>query len=553
MVKSKEKKYLKTFSIHEKDLSLVHNFTHIILQYKHLENILNLLIAHEFNNKINLEESKKIFQLLLNKIIMKAVLKSNHGGEKTSHHIAQVNNYFNASHVNFELFNQAKLACIHLNDKNIGEIVGRLHKDWSNFFLALKNKDKSNNNLQKPSYPKPKKLSKVYNYSVPLEVSKFSMAKADKGLLGINLGNKMVYVKFFNFKKDKINGNKPKYLNKKINSVTVSLSHGHIYYNLQYVDEKQSLKDNIKSKDLSIIKENKIAGLDIGINNIASIFVNDNTTKSIIISGKELISYNCNFNKRLSKINEEISNEVIQYKEIVNKQGNKQLIPEKYSQKGKLLQNRKSQLFERRKLYMDDYMQKLSKKITNYLCINKVDSLVISRNLSFTKTTGEIKMVKKTKQKFYQIPFGRLLNLIESKLTEKEINIVEINEAYTSKTSSLTGDVVKVQLKNKNKEIIIPNDFNGSRGSKIRGNLNNPLGRGLFKDMVINKIINADINAAVNHIKVGIDKLTINNIGYSNIEINKELSKYCNPIKIKSNHEFDKLIKSYQIVDIQKV
>ena len=563
MVKVKEKKYLKTFSIHEKDLSLVHQFSQIILQYKHLENILNILIAHEFNNKINntidLEGSKKIFQLLLNKIIMKAVLKSNPGGEKTSYNIAQVNNYFNSQHVNFELFNQAKLACFHLNDKNIGEIVGRLHKDWSNFFVTLKkfNSNKSNNNLQKPSYPKPKKLSKVYNYSVPLEVSKFSMAKADKGLLGINLGNKMVYVKFFNFNKDKLNNNKPQYLNKKINSVTVSLSHGHIYYNLQYIDEKQNLKDNIKNKDLdnfSKKEENsKIAGLDIGINNIASIFVNDNTTKSIIISGKELISYNCNFNKRLSKINEEISNEVIQYKEIINKQGNKQLIPEKYSQKGKLLQNRKSQLFERRKLYMDDYMQKLSKKITNYLCVNKVDSLVISRNLSFTKTTGEIKMVKKTKQKFYQIPFGRLLNLIKSKLTEKEINIVEINEAYTSKTSSLTGDIVKVQAKSKGKKEILPNDLNGSRGSKIKGNLNNPLGRGLFKDMVINKIINADINAAVNHIKVGINKLTINNIGYSNIKINKELSKYCNPIKIKSNHEFDKLLKTYQIVDIQKV
>ena len=565
MVKSKEKKYLKTFSIHEKDLSLVHKFTHIVLQYKHLENILNLLIAHEFNNKdnkveVSKQKSKEMFSLLLNKIIMKAVLKSNPGGEKTSYNIAQVNNYFNSQHVNFELFNQAKLACFHLNDKNIGEIVGRLHKDWSNFFLALKNKNiskVSNNNLQNPSYPKPKKLSKVYNYSVPLEVSKFSMAKADKGLLGINLGNKMVYVKFFNFNKNKLNNNKPQYLNKKINSVTVSLSHGHIYYNLQYIDEKQNLKDNIKNKDLdnfSKKEENsKIAGLDVGLNNIASIFVNDKDTKSIIISGKELISYNCNFNKRLSKINEEISQEVINYKEIVNKEGNKQLIPEEYSKKGKVLQNRKSQLFERRKLYMDDYMQKLSKKITNYLCVNKVDSLVISRNLSFTKTTGEIKMVKKTKQKFYQIPFGRLLNLIKSKLTEKEINIVEINEAYTSKTSSLTGDIVKVQAKSKGKKEILPNDLNGSRGSKIKGNLNNPLGRGLFKDMVINKIINADINAAVNHIKVGINKLTINNIGYSNIKINKELSKYCNPIKIKSNHEFDKLLKTYQIVDIQKV
>ena len=551
MVKSKEKKYLKTFSIHEKDLSLVHQFSQIILQYKHLENILNILIAHEFNNKINntidLEGSKKIFQLLLNKIIMKAVLKSNPGGQKTSHHIAQVNHYFNDNHVNFELFNQAKTACLHLNDKNIGEIVGRLHKDWGNFFTALK-KFKINNNLQKPSYPKPKKLSKVYNYSVPLEVSKFSMAKADKGLLGINLGNKMVYVKFFNFNKNKLNNNKPQYLNKKINSVTVSLSHGHIYYNLQYIDENKTSINNIKDKDLSIIKDKKIAGLDVGLNNIASIFVNDKDTKSIIISGKELISYNCNFNKRLAKINNEIANEVISYKEIVNKQGNKQLIPEQYSQKGKLLQNRKSQLFERRKLYMDDYMQKLSKKITNYLVINKVDNLVISRNLSFTKTTGEIKMVKKTKQKFYQIPFGRLLNLIEEKLTAKEIKVIEINEAYTSKTSSLNADIVKIQEKSKKKEKILPNDLNGSRGNRMKGNLNNPLGRGLFKDIVINKVINADINAAVNHIKVG-----INQIGLKDIKINKDLFKYCNPIKIKSNHEFDKVIKTYQIVDIQKV
>ena len=551
MVKVKEKKYLKTFSIHEKDLSLVHQFSQIILQYKHLENILNILIAHEFNNKINntidLEGSKKIFQLLLNKIIMKAVLKSNPGGQKTSHHIAQVNHYFNHNHVNFELFKQAKTACLHLNDKNIGEIVGRLHKDWGNFFTALK-KFKINNNLQKPSYPKPKKLSKVYNYSVPLEVSKFSMARADKGLLGINLGNKMVYVKFFNFNKNKENNNKPQYLNKKINSVTVSLSHGHIYYNLQYIDENKTSINNIKDKDLSIIKDKKIAGLDVGLNNIASIFVNDKDTKSIIISGKELISYNCNFNKRLAKINNEIANEVIQYKEIVNKEGNKQLIPEEYSKKGKVLQNRKSQLFERRKLYMDDYMQKLSKKITSYLILNKVNSLVISRNLSFTKTSGEIKMVKKTKQKFYQIPFGRLLNLIEEKLTAKEIKVIEINEAYTSKTSSLNADIVKIQEKSKKKEKILPNDLNGSRGNRMKGNLNNPLGRGLFKDIVINKVINADINAAVNHIKVG-----INQIGLKDIKINKDLFKYCNPIKIKSNHEFDKVIKTYQIVDIQKV
>ena len=107
--------------------------------------------------------------------------------------------------------------------------------------------------------------------------------------------------------------------------------------------------------------------------------------------------------------------------------------------------------------------------------------------------------------------------------------------------------MVKVQEKSKSKEDILPNDLNGSRGNRMKGNLNNSLGRGLFKDIVINKVINADINAAVNHIKVGINKL-----GYNNIEINRDLSKYCNPVKIKSNHEFDRLLETYWIVDIQK-
>ena len=545
MIKTKEKKHLKTFSIHEKDLSIVKEFQRLILQYKHLENIINILMAYEFNsinNNTNSQStplSKEIFKLLQNKIIMKLVLKNNTGGEKTSYDVAKVNDYYK-NHYHSELFVQAKIACEELNDKNVGEIIGRLHKDWSNFFLGLKNKSQAGQ-VKNPSYPKPKKLSKVYNYSVPLEVSKFSLAKEDKGLLGINLGKNMVYVKYFNAKKNKENNNKPTYLNKKINSVTVFLSHGHVYYNLQYVIETKSL---VHERLIENKKPKKFAGLDTGVNELASIFVNDKDTKSIIISGKELISYNCYFNKRLAEINEQIAKEVKEYKEITNSAGNKQLIPEEYSKKGKLLQNRKSQLFERRKLYMDDYMQKLSKKVAFFLNYMEVDCLVISKNLSFTKTTGEIEMNKKTKQKFYQIPFGRFLNLLESKLESRNIDTVEIDESYTSKTSSLTADIVKIKeiVKNKGKEHLVPNDFNGSRGSKKKNNVNNPLGRGLFKDKILNKIIHADLNAAANHIK----------IASPGIVLNKNLFKYCNPKKIKSNHEFDKLLKTYQIVHTQK-
>lgn len=285
----KEIKHLKTFSIHERNPSIVKSFRKAILQYKHFENILNLLVAYEFNkNKDSEVKDYSIFKLLLNKIIMKAVLKSNHGAIKTSHDISQVNQYFNSSHPNQSLFKQAIQACLNLNDKNIGEIVGRLHKDWNNFFKALTkfNSAKDKSGIQQPSYPKPKKLSKVFQYSVPLEVSKFSLAKEYLGLLDINLETKMVYVQYFNYDKTKPNNNKPSYLNKEINSVTVSLSHGHIYYNLQYHDPLAELKhqQSISNIENCILnkKPEKVAGLDIGVNNIASIFINDEDTMSMM-------------------------------------------------------------------------------------------------------------------------------------------------------------------------------------------------------------------------------------------------------------------------------
>lgn len=263
---------------------------------------------------------------------------------------------------------------------------------------------------------------------------------------------------------------------------------------------------------------------------------------SIIFSGAELISYNCNYNKRLAKTAIELACEVTSYKTLQDDKGKEYKVPETYSNKGKVLQNRRSQIFERRRLFMEDYLHKLSKKITKYLVLNNVTKLVISRNLSFAKTEGSIEMRKASKQKFYQIPFGRLLTLLKSKLEEAEIEIVEINEAYTSKTSALTADVLKVQEKGLKKEEILPTDLNGSRGSKKKGKLKNPLGRGMFKDRVLNKVINADMNASANHIKVGI----------AGIRINEDLRKYCNPKKLKSNNEFDCFLKLKQKLKIKK-
>ena len=71
----------------------------------------------------------------------------------------------------------------------------------------------------------------------------------------------------------------------------------------------------------------------------------------------------------------------------------------------------------------------------------------------------------------------------------------------------------------------LTNAFNGKR-----------VKRGLFLDVVINKVFNADINGAVNHIKVATDK--------SFEWLKDRMFKLCNPIKIKGDYEFCRLLKS---------
>jgi len=165
-----------------------------------------------------------------------------------------------------------------------------------------------------------------------------------------------------------------------------------------------------------------------------------------------------------------------------------------------------------------------------------VTHLMISKNLSFTKQTGEIQQRKKTKQNFYQIPFGKLLNLIEDKSITFNIDVKDIDEAYTSKTSCLSSNVVDIQALSKAQKVT-PTDLNGNRGVKQK--------RGLFRDSLLNKLLNSDLNGAANHIKLGFPDTDLS--VYRN-----HLYKVCNPIKIKSTSEFDKLLNDLKNSEVEK-
>jgi len=116
----------------------------------------------------------------------------------------------------------------------------------------------------------------------------------------------------------------------------------------------------------------------------------------------------------------------------------------------------------------------------------------------------------------------KLLKYIEYKAQEYGIKVSYIDEKYTSKASCISDDIKGIQES--------PNLTNAFNGKRVK--------RGLFLDTVINKVFNADINAAVNHIKVGTGKCFV--------WLKEKLFKLCNPIKIKSDYEFCSLLKGLQ-------
>ena len=518
-----EKKQLKTFSLHEKNMKYVAMMKKAVLRYKHVENMLNIILNKESDIIFALPADKRdytVFNLLTNSIIMKAVISGNNGGEKTQKGIAQCKAYLELHHN--DLYQQLLSEGQQLNDKNISQIITRLAKDWKNSLKNLKAYyAKSKKFTGKPNTPKAKKLSKVFNYSVPLEVSKFSLQK--KNRLGINIWKKMEYVFFRDndYLKDKT-----------INNVTVAISHGNIYYQLSYQNKKNNDSGLNDWKGSENKKPEKAAGLDIGVHHLFSLFVNDEKTESLVYRNAKMIHYNCAFNKQMARLNTLLTKHVAEYKTVSKQDGTVVTVPERYTSYGQHIKKTISNMFNSRNLFMEGEMNKLSSALLHYLKKHEVTQLVLSKNLSFAKTAGKIELCKKTKQNFYQIPFGKFLNLIEEKAFHYGISITNIDEAYTSKTSSLTADINLVKQMAANKEPVTSNELNGVRGVK-----NKKLTRGLFKDNILNTIIHADINAAVNHIKVAFPDCVSAEV------LLKHRRKLNNPVKLKSANEFSFLMK----------
>lgn len=191
---------------------------------------------------------------------------------------------------------------------------------------------------------------------------------------------------------------------------------------------------------------NNFAGIDLGLNNLAT--VGGNNVHSIIINGKPLKSINQFYNKKLSKLK--------------SRQGKSKSIN---SKKIKTLTNKRNNKIK-------DYLHKASRLLVNYLVSNDVSTVVIGHNKGWKQ---DINIGKANNQNFVQIPFNSFIQMIEYKAKLEGVNVVVREESYTSKCSFIDNETIE--------------KHEHYKGVRIK--------RGLFKSST-GRLLNADLNGSLN-------------------------------------------------------
>lgn len=144
--------------------------------------------------------------------------------------------------------------------------------------------------------------------------------------------------------------------------------------------------------------------IDLGLNNLATLTFKDNKD-NYIINGKPIKSKNSYFNKEISKL------QAVRMKQTGSK---------KFKDTNKI-----KKLRIKRNNYILDYLHKASREIIDLAKNHQVSKIII----------GDIKQIKQKmnyNKSFVQIPIQRLKELIEYKAKIEGIELITVNESYTS-------------------------------------------------------------------------------------------------------------------------
>ena len=210
----------------------------------------------------------------------------------------------------------------------------------------------------------------------------------------------------------------------------------------------------VYNKEISDLKldQTRAIGIDLGLDNLMAITSNIGNISNLV-NGRPLKSINQYYNKRKAQLMSLL-------------------------EKGKLKSSKRLRRLEmKRTCKIKDYLHKTSRRVVELMKQNNIRTCFIGHNKDWKH---EINIGSRNNQNFVSIPYSLLINMLRYKIEEKGGQLIELNEAYTSKCSFLD-----------NEEVCKHESYKGKR-----------VKRGLFLSGE-DKALNADINGSLNILKRG--------------------------------------------------
>jgi IS605 OrfB family transposase len=445
----------------------------LIEVYRRFENALLDLVVQNYSLYIDNKDTNDFELLTSPSVIVNALY------DDKSKNTKQVK-YLKNKYKNNQLWKELKASVKNIDQNNLIYIISKVAYKSKPYIQKLEQYKHYPCILEEvPSLLKPPLLVQE-NYYIELDKqNSLSFEKLEKGnLIGIRLSQKkdMMYINLNKKQRKELYDHiEESRETNKLYSARLIYSNGNIRLEINY------------------LKTLKYAAIDMGERNLMAVFVDDGTTKSLLVDGKSFTHVNDKFNAFITRLKEIAINEITEY--YTSKTGVK--YPVKYTEKGDIILNFISFLCSERNRFFKNLFSKITKDVVEYLYQNGVTDLFLSENLAKSKDNKNCELIKVARENdnevvnhnIMKIPFAMLIRCIKQEAQEHGIRVKYINENYTSQVSCISGDIRSVQKNPK-----LTNAYNGKRKDE------------LFHDYVINEKFNADLNAAANYIKVGTGK-----------------------------------------------
>ena len=302
------------------------------------------------------------------------------------------------------------------------QILRLVDKTYTSFFKGIKSAKNKGKKVRLPKYKDKENGRYVFVYTS-------QCIKVKDGIIRLKV-NKTDFI-YFNCDKEDVC------------QVRIVPKGNHIVVEIIYQVEYELKEDN-----------GNYASIDLGIDNIVALA--SNSAQSVLYNGRPLKAINHFYNKRKAELQSK-----------VNTKSTKRI----------------KRLNGKRNRKIKDFMHKLSHAIVCYMESNNINTLIVGKNVGWKDS---IKLGHVINQNFVSIPYNMLIQMLEYKCKLAGINVVIVNEAYTSKCSFLDREKIS--------------KHNSYAGKRIR--------RGLFMSSS-GIMINADVNGSLNIMRLGLEKQNV--------------------------------------------